>query len=217
MRAMLWTSGLIVALAALAGAARLSAENDENKDGETRTRIGFVNLTYVIKNYSKYKNFQDEIREIVEPYQHKDALLRQKMEKLRVEAQHIQEQASQSGKKGAAAAKKREAIEIKAKKLQRDLEDNSANAKLNLGKRSDEEMKILFVDVEEAVKRYAASHDLELVLHYNDAIILGDYLSPPNIARKLNTPALMPLTTATGLDISKDIVDSLNYAARKKS
>ena len=48
-----------------------------------RTRIALLNLTYVIKNYDKYKHFQEEIKGIVEPFQTKDADLRHQLEELR--------------------------------------------------------------------------------------------------------------------------------------
>ena len=90
-------------------------------------------------------------------------------------------------------------------------------AKMKLGKRSDDEMKILFMDVYDAAQRYAASHDFELVLHYNDAVTEADFLSAQNIARKLNTGALMPLYYQRSMDISMDVVRMLNYNASAQS
>lgn len=161
-----------------------------------RTRIAILNLTYVIKNYEKYKNFQAEIKGIVEPFQTKDANLRRQLEDLK---KKLEESPSQG-----------EEIQRRAKDIQRQLEDNSAEAKLRLGKRSDDEMKILFMDVAEAVQRYAASHDFEMVLHYNDAVTKEDFFGAQNIARKLNTGALMPLYYQPSMDISLDVVNLLN-------
>lgn len=162
-----------------------------------RTRIALLNLTYVIKNYEKYKHFQEEIKGIVEPFQTKDANLRHQLEELR---KKIETNPSQ-----------RDEVERKAKEIQRQVEDNSAEAKLKLGKRSDDEMKILFMDVYEAAQRFATSHDFELVLHYNDAVTKEDFLSAQNIARKLNTGALMPMYFVPSMDISMDVVRMLNY------
>lgn len=162
-----------------------------------RTRIALLNLTYVIKNYEKYKHFQNEIKGIVEPFQTKDSTYRHQLEELR--------------KKAETNPSQREEVERQAKDLQRKLEDNSAEAKIRLGKRSDDEMKILFMDVYEAAQRYATSHDFELVLHYNDAVTKEDFLSAQNIARKLNTGALMPLYWQPSMDISMDVVRMLNY------
>jgi Skp family chaperone for outer membrane proteins len=217
MRALLWLGGVVIVSAALLGAGRLGAEDEDNKHAAPRTRIGLVNLTYVIKNYQKYKDFQEEIKDIVEPFQRKDAQLRKKMDKLRAEAGKLGLEPNLDGKKREGTAKKKEALESKAKQLQREMEDNQAQAKLKLGERSDQEMKILFGDVEEAVKRYAASHDLDAVLHFNDATTREDYYSVQNIARKLNSGGLMPLTSVPGIDISKDIADLLNFGPRKKS
>ncbi|HEY7428872.1 MAG TPA: hypothetical protein VH682_31870, partial [Gemmataceae bacterium] len=50
--------------------------------------------------------------------------------------------------------------------------------------------------------------------HYNDAVTPEDFMSPQNIARKLNTGALMPLYAAPGMDISQEVVNMLNYNLR---
>jgi Skp family chaperone for outer membrane proteins len=163
---------------------------------QARTRIALLNLTYVIKNYQKYQHFQNEIKGIVEPFQTKDADLRRQLEELQKKAQ--------------AAPPPSEDLTRQAKEVQRRLEDNSAEAKLILGKRSDDEMKILFMDVYEAAQRYATSHDFELVLHYNDAVTKDEFLSAQNIARKLNTGALMPLYMMPSMDISQEVVRVLN-------
>jgi len=215
MRAMLWMGGVVVILAALIAAGRLPAEDDENKPAPARTRIALFNLTYVIKNYDKYKDFQVEIKEIVEPFQRKDAHLRRQLDKLRAEAEKLSADRSNSGQKAELLEKKRNVLETKAKQVQRQLEDNGMAVKMKLGKRSDEEMKILFRDVDEAVKRYAASHDLDLVLHYNDAVTRDDYLSARNIALKLASTALVPLTFDPTMNISKDISELLNDGLRK--
>ncbi len=168
---------------------------------EPKTRIALLNLTYVIKNYLKYQNFQKEIKSQIEPFQKRDSELRKQLEELRKKAE-------------TAKPSEREALEREAKEIQRKLEDNAAEIKGALGKKSDDEMKILFTDVFDAARRYAAAHEFELVLHYNDAVTPEDFMSPQNIARKLNTGALMPLYAAPGMDISREIVEMLNYNLR---
>lgn len=177
------------------------AQNLPPATAAPRTRIALLNLTYVIKNYEKYKHFQEEIKSIIEPFQKRDTELRQAMENLRKEAGPG---VSQTNPPPAD-------LERRGKDIQRQMEDNQAEAKVRLGQRSDEAMKIFFLDVYDAATRYATSHDFELVLHYNDAIDRKDFLSAPNIARKLQTGALMPLICVDSLDISKDIVNMLNY------
>jgi Skp family chaperone for outer membrane proteins len=167
-----------------------------------RTKVALLNLTYVIKNYTKYISFQEEIKGIIKPFQGTDAQLRK-------EGEELSKQVSAT-----TAAEKRAEVERKLKDLQRKIEDNNAEAKLVLGKKSDDQMKILYMDVLEAAQRYAVSHEFDLVLHYNDAVTKEDYFSAPNIARKVQTGALMPLYAAPGMDISTEVVNMLNYNLR---
>ncbi len=202
-------AGICLALGVLWYVGPLSGQTPANNpqgaaapSAPLRTRIAILNLTYVIKNYDKYKRFQDEIKVFIEPFHKKDTELRQKLEELRKAAGNPPRQGQPS---------QGEELEKQAREIQRQLEDNAAEIKLKLGKRSDDEMKTVYLDVCTAVQSYARSHDFDLVLHYNDAVTESDFLSPQNIARKLNTGALMPMTFQPSMDISQDIVKILNY------
>jgi Skp family chaperone for outer membrane proteins len=166
------------------------------------TRIAILNLTYVIKKYAKYQHFMEEMKGIAEPFTKKQSELEQKMVDLRKQAANLPRQAQQSPQG--------EELEKQAREIQRQMEDLKTEFQLKLGKRNDEEMKIIYLDIYGAVQGYATSHRFDLVLHYNDAITKEDFLGHQNIARKLNTGALMPLISAPNLDISQDIVDVLN-------
>jgi Skp family chaperone for outer membrane proteins len=196
--------GVLWYVGPLSGQAQTQSNQPAAAATPARTRIALLNLTYVIKNYVKYQNFQNEIKGIVEPYQKKDADLRQQLESLRKKAEEAAANRS-------TPSTQRDELERQAKDIQRQLEDNGAEIKLKLGKRSDDEMRTLFMDVYDAAQHYASSHDFELVLHYNDAITKDDFLSAQNIARKLNTGALMPLYSLPSMDISMDLVKVLNY------
>lgn len=164
-------------------------------------RIAILNLTYVINNYVKFQHYKEEIKGLVEPLQKKHMDLQQKLEELSKAAAALPRQGQSS---------QGEELEKQARDIKRQMEDNKAEANLKMSKRSDEEMKIIYLDVYRAVQGYAASHRFDLVLHYNDALTPEDFLSAQNIARKLNTGALMPLIMAPSMDISKDIVEVLN-------
>lgn len=198
---------LIVAAAVIFGAGRLWAENQKKKP-PLRTRIGLVNLTYVIKNYDKYKQFQEEVKEIAEPFQKRDQKLHAQFDKLK-------EKLQQSKADSSLVPAQADDLEEKLTMLKRDLEDNQAKAKKKLGKRSDDKMKIIFMDVTEMAQRCAQEHDLDLVMHYNDAVTEADYLSTKNIARKLNTGALMPLYWKPHMDLSMEVKNLLNRKKRK--
>jgi Skp family chaperone for outer membrane proteins len=167
-----------------------------------RTRVALLNITYVIKYYYKYKTYQDELKTALEPFQKKDAGLKKQAEEV---AKQLQDATT--------PADRRERLEKKLKKLQRELEDNSNDAKQKANRRTEEQMKIIYTDVEDAAQRYARAHDFDLVLHYTDAVTKEESYSGQSIARKLQVGALMPLYAAPGMDISKDLVATLNAKA----
>ncbi|HWG46032.1 MAG TPA: OmpH family outer membrane protein [Gemmataceae bacterium] len=167
-----------------------------------RTRIALLNLTFVIKNYQKYTHFQDEIKRAVAPFQGKMVELQKRAEELHAKS----EAAIKAGQPMPREEYERQMTELKRKK-----EDIDAEAKLAIGKKNDDEMKVLYLDVVQAAQGYAQSRDFDLVLHYNDATTSEEYVSVQNIARKLNSGALMPLYAGAGMDISKEVVALLNY------
>jgi Skp family chaperone for outer membrane proteins len=203
---MFWLGSVVVAVAVLVGAGRLWAEGKDKKPAkpaDSGTRIALVNLTYVVKNYEKYKHFQEDIKKVLAPFQETE-------KELRKEAEGLSKQITPN-----TPAEERTEIEGKLKDLQRQLEDNNAKAKRVLSKKSDEQLKIIYADLTEAAQRYAVGHNFDLVLHYNDATTKEEILSSQNIARKIQTGALVPLYAAPGMDISVELVKNLNENVKK--
>src|SRR5207249_4759439 len=94
-------------------------------------------------------------------------------------------------------------------------EENQAEAKKGLGRKSDEQMVILYKEVREACARYAKGNDIEMVMHYNDALAgAPEFDSAANVARKMQAGAFMPMYITPGLDISEEILTLLNNARR---
>jgi Skp family chaperone for outer membrane proteins len=166
-----------------------------------RTRIALLNMTYVMKYYPKFNAYQNELKQTLQPFQEKD-------KGLRAQAEQIAKEMNMPGKDQAALEK----LAKDLKDIKRGIEDNDQAARVVLSKRSDEQMKVLYLDVVDAASRYARAHDFELVLHYNDAVTREDFLSPGNIGRKLQNGALTPLYAVPGLDISKEVVENLMTA-----
>jgi Skp family chaperone for outer membrane proteins len=165
-----------------------------------QTKVALLNLMQVIKNYGKFTNFQNEVKTLLQPYQDRDKAIKQQIEAHTKELQKPDLQPAQ-----------REQFEKNLKAYQRQLEDNSNDAKMVLAKKNDEQMLILYKEVADASQRYAASHGFEMVLHFNDADpATPDYWSPMNVARKMQAGSCMPLYVANGLDITKEIVAYLN-------
>jgi outer membrane protein len=204
MRDLLRVGGVVVLLGALILTGR-SWSDTEKPAPKPKTRIGVVNLAFVVKNYEKFPLFQQEIQEAAKPFQEKDAKYKKEAEELTREAQDPQ-----------TTPARRAAIEKKLKTLQRKAEDNKSEAQQALARKQERQLKALYEDVEAATRRYATARGLELVLHYNDAITQADLKSPQNITGKMQQRGCMPLYSAPGIDISKEIVAALNKDLRRK-
>jgi Skp family chaperone for outer membrane proteins len=165
-----------------------------------RTRIALVNLTYVLKKYEKFASYQKEMQHLLDPMQKIDRDKKAALELLTREAQDPKTEEP-----------KRTDLAAQIKSIQRDIEDNAAAAKALVQKKGAEQMKILYQDVMDAAQRLARAHDFEMVLHYNDATTKEDFWSAPNIGRKLQAGALMPMYAVAGLDISMEVVEALNF------
>jgi Skp family chaperone for outer membrane proteins len=169
---------------------------------QLKTKIGLVNLSQVMKEYNKFKTFQEEMKTAVQPFQGKDTALKTEGDKLAKEAQSPQ-----------VTAPRRDEIERRLKDIQRHIEDNKVEAQKLIGKKQEDQLKILYMDIRNVVDRFAQAHGFEMVLHYNDATTAEEYWSPQNIARKLQAGALMPMYISNGLDISRSIITTLNASA----
>lgn len=173
---------------------------------EPRTRIALLNLAYVIKNYEKTTVFQSEIKLEFKKYEERAQFKTKQIEELQKHAADAKTTPDQ-----------KEADQREYLKLKREIEDINSEAKQILGKKTDEQMVILYRDIQDAAARYAVAHNYEAVFHYIDAITQADYFSPGAIVRKIQQPGLMPLYQTPGLDISQQVVMSLNAAYRNNA
>jgi Skp family chaperone for outer membrane proteins len=167
-----------------------------------QTRIALLNLTQVIKGYNKYLNFQNDMKGLLKVYETKDTDLRTKLTGYQKDLQ-----------KPDLAPQQKEQIEKEMKRLQREIEDNGNDAKNVVGKRSDDEMLLLYKEVQDAAQRFAVARNYDLVLTYNDAPHESpEYYAPMTVARRMQTAALLPLYAAHGMDISDEVKNALNTA-----
>lgn len=164
------------------------------------TRIAILNLSYVVKNYAKYTDFTNDMKKQVEVYE------------TRVKAKKASyDQVVKEATKPDVTPQAREGFEKQIKSIQRELEDITNEGKRFVGQRSDEQMVALYGEIQRTAVRYASARGYEMVLHFNDAQAnTPEYLSPANIARKMQAGALMPLYVHPSLDISPLVVQTLN-------
>ena len=115
-------------------------------------------------------------------------------------------------KEGQMKPEMRETIEKQMRVLKRELEDLSNEAQALIGKKQDEQVVLIYREVQEAAQRVAVAHGYDMVLHYNDPTTSAEYWSAGNIVRKMQAGACMPIYFAPGIDISADVVNALNQA-----
>jgi len=193
---------------AIAVAAQLRAQttpanqpqtSTQARPAATTTKIAVMNLTYVVNNYEKFKTYKDEIKAAAVPFQNTDTELRNKAEKL-----------AKEGQAANTSNEKREEIERQLKDLQRQVEDNKTAAQKAIGKRQELQLYTLYLDVWNVASKVAAARGYDMILHFNDATDQKEFWSAANIARKMQAGALMPIYYNPALDVSNDVLQTLN-------
>ena len=164
-----------------------------------KTKIAILNLQHVVKNYEKWRLFEEEYKNKYKSY---DA----EFEKIKKEGLALKEQLTKGPQEGPQA----EAIKTRLKALDRQVQDLGDNAKSQLLKLQDDMSIHIYTEVEAAVGAYAKANDIDLVMQFNDGVLQTDKSNPQNIQRKMQTGACMPMYSVDGLDISQTIIIMLN-------
>lgn len=163
-----------------------------------RTRIAVINLQQVIKQYRKWSDFE-------ESYKKAYAYYNTEYERRKAQGLELKNQLDKATDDAT-----KEKIANQLKDLERQVQDLGENAKKQLSKMRDEQSVQIYHEVEQAVNAYARANDIEMVLHFNDAVAPADLYHPANIQRKLQTGACMPMYYAQGMNITDTIALMLN-------
>jgi len=157
-------------------------------------------MVQVLKSYKKFTNIEAELRQ-------RSQELDKKLEPFRVQLTQMQTEAN----KPETSQARREQLQREFRELELKAKTAEEDAKKELMSRSGAAYVTIYREVEDLVKRFAASNGYGLVLFYNDAIDEPDLHHPANVQRKLLQPAaVMPLYVTPGMDITKTIADNLN-------
>jgi Skp family chaperone for outer membrane proteins len=166
-------------------------------------KVGLVNLAYVFKGYNKYKLYSDEMDKIRVVFEKKDADIRKKVKE-------YQDYAARP----TATQVEKDQMEEYLKTCKRQMEDNANEFKKVAGHKSDEHMVQCYKEIEDGVKRYAGANGFHMILSYSEALTDADKYSPADIQRKItgpfNSAGVCPLYFVNGLDVSADVVNTLN-------
>lgn len=170
-------------------------------------KIGLVNLTAVVKGFEKSKTYKDELEKVRLIFEKKHADFQVQAKKY---ADFMQDPKSSQADK--------DKVEGYMKQLKRLMEDNQADGNKELDKRGKEFTVQMFKEVEDAVASYARPNGFHIILHYSEPVTDADKYSPENIQRKLSgsaqTGCVSPLYHVGGIDVSADIVNTLNSKYR---
>lgn len=195
-------TGLLVAQQPGAGGARPAAAP---APAPVTTRIAFINLVQVLKNYQKAQAFQDAMKAQFKLFQDNEARIRSQIEIVKQDMAKVPP----------TNTPQLELLDKRARELTRQLEDNNTDAKMKMGKQVDDETVLLFKEVQDAAQRFAMGRGYDMVLSFNDAPInTPEYLNPASVTRRMQTAPLMPLYCHPSMDITTDVVNALNAQYR---
>jgi Skp family chaperone for outer membrane proteins len=160
------------------------------------THIAVLNLKYVVTNYKKWTNFQEEYKVEFKKFQDRVTPLEKRLEVVRTQAADATND-----------AETRARFEKESRDLQQQLTDIGEEAKGKLGKLESDMLVVIYKEVREAARAYALAHDLDLVMHFNDATTVEEMDGSPNIQRKMGSGPLTPLCSRPGdVDVSEPVL-----------
>ena len=163
-----------------------------------QTRVAVINLQQVIKQYRKWNDFEQGYKNLYNQYN-------AEFERQKAKGMDLKSQLDK-----AVDDATKDKIQQASKELERQVQDMGERAKKELGKMRDEQAQQIYQEVEQAVQAFARANDIEMVLHFNDAVAPADYYHPLNVQRKLQTGACMPMYIAPGMNITDTISAMLN-------
>ena len=180
---------------------RQAAADAPASEALSNPRVALLNLNYVMKNCDECKELQEKFKKQVAFFEERAKASHTKIERFR------QELATPDLPAG-----KRETLEMDIRAEQRTIEDEQTEANRKLAQLTDEQTVALFKKVHDIASRYAVAHNFDLVLQFNDATEDKELFSPPNVSRKFQVGACMPLYWKPEMDISKAVVAAMNAA-----
>jgi Skp family chaperone for outer membrane proteins len=166
-----------------------------------KTRIAVVNLRQVLKNYKKFKNTQEDIKNQITQAQNSLKPLEEQVTQLQKKLQQPD-----------IATAQRDQIERELKKLIADGQEKKDEFTKKIRNLEGEMAVQIFKEIEDAVNLIATHNAIELVLTYNDfnKDEPTNYYNPSNVQQKLMTAPMLPMYIDSRMDITSMVTDMLN-------
>src|SRR5262245_2876892 len=158
-----------------------------------------LNLRWVIKNYTKYQSFIEEIKQTEKGY----------IDQLTSKQKQAEEKVKALDKLSGAD---KERAEQEIRNFQREIEDIKLKARKDVAQRSNDQMVKVYKEVRDAAYRHAQANGFDLVLHFEGPAEPGEVDSPILVTRNMNAGGCVPLYWSPSLDISGHVLKALNAA-----
>jgi Skp family chaperone for outer membrane proteins len=200
------TCVILVGLATFGAGAYLGnhvwAQNNQTQPARSaplQTRVGLVNIGQVIKNYNKFKVYQDDMKRAMEPIQ----------KQVEGKNQVINTKQTQMNDPKTPVAQ-REQIEREIKSMKREIQDMVDEANNRFAKQRVDQLVTIYKDVQGAVTAYARSNGFELVMQYSDSTDPAEKYSAASLQQKLGNMACFPVYHHEQMEITGVVTDMLN-------
>jgi Skp family chaperone for outer membrane proteins len=165
-----------------------------------KTKMAVVNLSQVVKKYAKWQEFEKSYKNYLDQ-------LKAEFDKIKLPGVELKDRLA----KMAPDDSNREKVQQQLKDVERRMQDYDEEAKKKLSKWQEDTLVQIYHEVHDAIETYARSNDIEMVMHFNDAISPAELYHPYNVQRKMQSIALMPVYVTPGMDITDIIVNNLNH------
>jgi Skp family chaperone for outer membrane proteins len=162
-----------------------------------QTKVAVLNLSYVMKNYKKWKQLQEQ-------YKTKQDAFETEVRQIKAAVDLKQQQAAT-----AEDIDRRKALKNEVQDLLNRMSERTEEGKKQLGELEKEAFAKTYVDIRSASETYAKANGIELIMHCRDGTP-EQQNDTAIIAIKYEQTCLYPLYVAPGMDISKEIVAMLN-------
>jgi Skp family chaperone for outer membrane proteins len=173
------------------------APNAAPDGAKPQTKLAVLNLSYVVKNCKKWKQYEEE-------YKTKCNAVDDEIKRIKAAVDLKSQQASKAMDKDS-----RKALRIEANDLLNRMSKRVEEAKNQLAVLEKDRLAKVYIDIRSASEGYAKANGIELVMQCWDG--KTDQVNDEAIiAIKCEQKSLYPLYVAPGMDISKEIVAMLN-------
>ncbi len=201
MKKMLVTTA-IFAVAALVGHQVVVNAQTPAPQTAAAPKVAVVNIGKVFQQYSKAQTFKKEMEETLKPYKDAAKAIQAHVVKLTEEGKAEKDQ------------QRREAYDKAITENRRKLEDMDRDVRKLVGKKQEEQLQVLWRDVNNIVKAYSNTNGIQIVMGYGDPTEAMEIEGIPNIGRKMNAldmGSTVCLYSAPGTDISDGVIATLNH------